>query len=171
MSLNSESCRELDVLSVGKYVNSISRRFARINGMEQEDMAQDIWVEVLQAKKRAKDIRLLITAAKQGAIHSVRHHKTEKRSAERGAYRVNEDGSDIQIECENSQGDPVFRVWLRGFLSKYPTVKAKSFVLYDGWGYSSPEVGEILGIGRDKARRYREEIMRDLKEALLETDA
>lgn len=160
----SKSRRGIDPLVASEYVKSIAGKFARINGMDREDVEQDTWVEVIQASKRCNHIGQLITAARQGAIHAVRYHKTEKRTNDRNAYRVHSDGEVLDIPDAFSDLSVYDRVVFQRVLSGFSDFEQKCFVLFSIHGHGLHDVMAILDSSYDKVRRANEKVRRALME-------
>lgn len=152
-----------DPLSADKYVKSISRKFARAYGMDQEDMEQDCWMGVLHAAQRGCSGGIFSLEARQSAIHAVRYNKTQKRSLEREAYRVNDDGSDYEVECDKSHGDPVFMMYLTRILSEYTVEQRVSFIGYYFYEFDTTEISRITGISLDKVKRAKRAIFNRIR--------
>lgn len=153
--------------AVEKYVDSMSRKYARFNDMDVDDLRQEAWVEVLTyANKPTLGVGARVMSARQGIIRAIRYHKTDKRSTERDAYRVNADGTDYQIEDDYSGGDAVFRVWLHRYLARFSRFEVNCFILCEIAGYVPSELSEKTGISIDKIKRARVKVRNALQEVL-----
>lgn len=150
------------LLSWKPYVDSIGGRFARIYGMDADDVKQDCWLELIEDQSISDRMAWPISSIKRGAIHAVRRHTAKKRQY--SDFSVDAYETDIELDCVES--DPVFRITMQRVFETCRGDQVKSFILHNLYGYSLKEVSEMTGVTLDRARRGHEAVREKLREAV-----
>ena len=165
-----ESCSKsrgaVDPLCVDKYVKSISRRYSRYGDIDREDLMQDMWVSILRIAPKASSPAILVMEAKQSAIHHLRYYNTNKRTIERSAYRVDENGDILDIEDAYSEAGSYEWIVFKDVVSRFSKHDQDCFNLFAFYGMNFFEIADHIGSSYDKVKRAKNKVKAAVMEAL-----